>query len=58
MSFDVVHIVLYLGIILFATKGLGLLMRKIGLPQVTGMVISGLLIGPAIFSISELGLKD
>ena len=57
MSFDVVHIVLYLGIILFATKGLGLLMREIGLPQVTGMVISGLLIGPAIFSNLGIGFK-
>ena len=42
--------VYYLAIILFATKFMGLLTRKIGLPQVAGMVIAGLLIGPAIFS--------
>ena len=57
MSFDVLHIVLYLGIILFATKVFGLLSRKIGLPQVTGMVIAGLLIGPAIFSNLGIGFK-
>lgn len=46
---DVTKILLDLAIILFATKAMGMLMRKIGLPQVVGMVIAGLLIGPAIW---------
>ncbi len=50
MEFDVLNIVYYLAIILLATKLLGMLTRKLGLPQVVGMVIAGLLIGPAIFS--------
>ena len=50
MEFDVNKIICYLAIILFSTKALGMLTRKLGLPQVAGMVIAGLLIGPAIFS--------
>ncbi len=50
MEFNVTHIMLYLAIILLTTKGLGIFSRRIGLPQVVGMVIAGLLIGPAIFS--------
>ncbi len=46
---NVTQILLDLAIILFATKALGMLMRKIGLPQVVGMVVAGLLIGPAIW---------
>ena len=46
---DVTQILFDLAIILFATKALGMLMRKIGLPQVVGMVVAGLLIGPAIW---------
>ena len=38
-----------LAIILFATKLLGLIFRKIGLPQVLGYIIAGILIGPALF---------
>ena len=38
-----------LAVILLATKLLGMLMRKLGLPQVVGAVIAGLLIGPAIW---------
>lgn len=38
-----------LAIILFSTKLLGLLFRKLGLPQVLGFIIAGILIGPAIF---------
>lgn len=38
-----------LAIILFATKLLGLLFRKFGLPQVLGFIIAGLIVGPAIF---------
>ena len=50
MEFNVLKIVFYLAVILFSTKALGMLTRKLGLPQVAGMVIAGLLIGPAIFS--------
>jgi len=49
MEFDVMQILLDCGIILFATKAAGMLTRKIGLPQVVGMIIAGLLIGPALF---------
>lgn len=38
-----------LAIILFSTKTLGLLFRHVGLPQVLGFIIAGILIGPAIF---------
>lgn len=38
-----------LAIILFATKLLGLVFRKIGLPQVLGYIVAGILIGPALF---------
>lgn len=38
-----------LAIILFFTKFFGLIFRKIGLPQVLGYIIAGILIGPAVF---------
>ena len=38
-----------LAIILITTKFLGLLYRRIGLPQVLGYIIAGIFIGPAIF---------
>ncbi len=38
-----------LAIILLSTKVLGLLMKKLGLPQVVGALIAGILIGPAIW---------
>ena len=50
MEFNVMHILLDCGIILFATKAVGMLTRKIGLPQVVGMILAGLLIGPALFA--------
>ncbi len=50
MEFEVTKIIYYLAVILFATKLLGMGTRKLGLPQVVGMVVAGLLIGPAIFS--------
>ena len=49
-NFDVMNILLYCGIILLFTKLLGMFTRKLGLPQVVGMILAGLLIGPAIFS--------
>ena len=41
--------VVILALILLFTKLFGLIFRKIGLPQVLGYIIAGLLIGPAIF---------
>ncbi|MCH5146445.1 MAG: cation:proton antiporter [Clostridiales bacterium] len=38
-----------LAIILLSSKLLGLLFRKIGIPQVLGFIVAGILIGPAIF---------
>ncbi len=52
--FNVMHILFDCAIILLATKLFGMLTRKLGLPQVVGMILAGLLIGPAIFS--QLGL--
>ena len=46
---DITMILWDLAVILFATKALGMLMRKLGLPQVVGAVIAGVLIGPAIW---------
>lgn len=46
---DGLGFVAVLAIILFATKSLGLLFRHIGLPQVLGYIIAGIIIGPAIF---------
>ncbi len=50
MQFEVLNILFYLAVILLATKATGILARILGLPQVVGMVIAGLVIGPAIFS--------
>ena len=41
--------VIILALILLFTKVFGLLFRKMGLPQVLGYIIAGILIGPAIF---------
>ena len=49
MEFNVMNILLDCGIILFATKAIGMGLRKLGLPQVVGMILAGLLIGPALF---------
>ena len=49
MDFDVSNIIYYCAVILLATKLLGIMTRKIGLPQVVGMIIAGILIVPAIF---------
>ncbi len=58
MNFDVLKILYYLAIILLATKGMGILSKMLGLPQVVGMVIAGLLIGPAIFGqIDSIGFN-
>ncbi len=59
--FSALKIVFYLAIILLSTKLLGLVARKLGLPQVVGMVVAGLLIGSSIigeFGWSFRGLID
>lgn len=48
---DPIWFVFYLAIILFVTKLFGLLMKKLGLPQVIGFLIGGLLVGPAVLGI-------
>ena len=40
-----------LAIILFSTKMVGILMRKLGLPQVLGFIVAGIIIGPAIWEL-------
>ena len=57
MDFEVMRIIYYLAVILLATKLLGMGTRKLGLPQVAGMVIAGLLIGPAVFSQLPIGFN-
>ena len=49
MEFNVMQILFDCGVILFATKFCGMVTRKLGLPQVVGMIVAGLLIGPALF---------
>lgn len=48
-TMDITKVFWDLAIILLSTKLLGMLMRKLGMPQVVGAVIAGLLIGPAIW---------
>lgn len=50
MEFNVMQILFDCGVILFSTKFCGMVTRKLGLPQVVGMIIAGLLIGPALFA--------
>ena len=38
-----------LAIILVATKTLGLVMKRLGLPQVVGALLAGILVGPALW---------
>lgn len=51
METGVVDFLFQLALILFSTKMLGILMRKLGLPQVLGFIIAGILIGPAIWGL-------
>jgi len=44
---------LELAIILIATKAFGLVMRRIGMPQVVGALIAGILIGPVVLNIVQ-----
>ena len=57
MNFNVMNILYDCAVILLATKLFGLLSRKLGLPQVVGMILSGILIGPAIFSRLDWGFQ-
>lgn len=43
--------ILYIAIILLSTKFLGLLTRKVQMPQVVGALIAGVLLGPAVLNI-------
>lgn len=49
MQIEVVDFLCQLAVILFTSKILGIIMRKLGLPQVLGFIIAGILIGPAIW---------
>ncbi len=57
MEFNVMNIVFDCAIILLATKLLGMATRRVGLPQVVGMILAGLLIGPAVFSQMNIGFS-
>ena len=45
------HFLFDIAIILVATKVLGLLTRRIELPQVVGALVAGVLLGPACFGV-------
>ncbi|MCQ2399027.1 MAG: cation:proton antiporter, partial [Clostridia bacterium] len=49
---NVLNVIFQLAVILLATKLVGLLARKIGLPEVVGNIIAGLLLGTAIWGSS------
>ena len=46
---DAIDFLLQLAIILFTGKMLGILSRRIGLPQVLGFILAGILVGPSIW---------
>ena len=56
MEYDVMHILFDCAVILLSTKAFGMLTRKLGLPQVVGMILAGLFIGPAI--VGNLGIGN
>lgn len=49
MEIEIVDFLCQLALILFSSKFFGLFMRKVGLPQVLGFIVAGILIGPAIW---------
>lgn len=51
MFTGVLGFVFALGLIMLATKLCGMLLRRLGLPQVLGYIIAGILIGPAVFGL-------
>lgn len=46
---EITNFLCQIAIILFSTKMIGILMRRLGLPQVLGFIVAGILIGPAIW---------
>ncbi len=48
---ETIDFLMQLAIILTTTKLFGIIMRKLGLPQVLGFILAGILIGPAIWSL-------
>lgn len=48
-------IFLYLGVILLSTKAFGILARKMGLPQVVGALLAGIVIGPVALNVVPSG---
>ena len=61
-SITIVDFLFQLALILFSAKLIGLIARRLGLPQVFGFILAGILIGPAIwgnfFSTELFPLKD
>ncbi len=51
MEIETIDFLLQLAIILITTKLFGILMRKLGLPQVLGFILAGVLLGTAIWSL-------
>ena len=45
---------LWIGIILILTKIMGLLIRKMGLPEVVGFLIAGIILGPSVLNIMSV----
>ncbi|MBP5649145.1 MAG: cation:proton antiporter [Clostridia bacterium] len=52
----ILGLIMAMAIILLSTKVLGLVTRKLGLPQVLGYILAGLLIGPALFGMAGFSL--
>ena len=48
---DGVRFLLDLTILLFIAKVFGLVAKRIGVPEVVGQIVAGLLLGPAILNI-------
>ena len=45
---DSVRYLLDLAVLLFSAKAFGLLAKRLGVPEVVGEIVAGLLLGPAI----------
>ena len=57
MATTVLEVIFQLAIILLFAKGFGLLARRIGLPEVVGNIVAGLILGMAIWGLIP-GVKD
>lgn len=51
MEKEFYHIFLDFALILIASKSLGLLMKKLGLPEVVGILLAGILLGPSALNV-------